>query len=153
MANLTGPQQPQHLGGTTILNVENTNSTPNNLPVSGGTNISTPAQTTNLITQALTNNGVSSDQSSLTRAATAPAVAPAPSANAAVQRSGPVAPEPIILPSWASSTANAVTARQNSIAPFNIEGRYLVKPAFLKVLRAVEGVNQSQVVFPYREVT
>ena len=64
----------------------------------------------------------------------------------------PASAETVMLPSWASNTANAVTARQASAAPFNIEGRYVVKPAFLKVLREVEGVNQAQVVFPYREV-
>ena len=35
---------------------------------------------------------------------------------------------------------------------FDIEGRYWVKPDFLKVLRQVEGVNPTQVVFFYREV-
>ncbi len=71
---------------------------------------------------------------------------------AAANSSTPSAPEPIVLSSWVSSTANAVTAREASTAPFNIKGRYFVKPAFLKVLRAVEGVSQTQVVFPYREV-
>ena len=36
--------------------------------------------------------------------------------------------------------------------PFNVEGMYFVKPAFLMVLRSVEGVSKTQVVFPYREV-
>jgi len=36
---------------------------------------------------------------------------------------------------------------------FDIEGRYWVKPLFLKVLRKVNGVNPTQVVFSYREVT
>ena len=35
---------------------------------------------------------------------------------------------------------------------FDIEGRYWVKPLFLKVLRKVNGVNPTQVVFSYREV-
>jgi len=38
-------------------------------------------------------------------------------------------------------------------AKFDIEGRYWVKPLFLKVLRQVRGVNPTQVVFSYREVT
>ena len=37
-------------------------------------------------------------------------------------------------------------------AKFDIEGRYWVKPLFLKVLRQVRGVNPTQVVFSYREV-
>jgi hypothetical protein len=36
---------------------------------------------------------------------------------------------------------------------FDIEGRYWVKPLFLKVLRKVNGVDQTQVVFSYRDVT
>ena len=51
--------------------------------------------------------------------------------------STPSVHEPIISPSW---------------VPFNVEGRYFVKPAFLRVLRAVERVRQTQVVFPYKEV-
>jgi hypothetical protein len=43
-------------------------------------------------------------------------------------------------------------ARLSPTGAFDIEGRYWVKPDFLKVLRAVEGVSQTQVVFPYREV-
>ena len=35
---------------------------------------------------------------------------------------------------------------------FDIEGRYWVKPLFLKVLRKVSGVSPTQVVFSYREV-
>ena len=59
----------------------------------------------------------------------------------------------IIQPSWASNSANAiVAARLAAVTAFNIEGRYVVKPAFLTVLRAVEGVDQAQIVFPYREV-
>jgi hypothetical protein len=58
----------------------------------------------------------------------------------------------LALPSWASTTANAVTARLNMTTPFNFEDRYLAKPDFLKVLHAVEGVDQSQVVFQYKEV-
>jgi len=38
-------------------------------------------------------------------------------------------------------------------AKFDIEGRYWVKPLFLKVLRQVRGVNPTQVVFSYGEVT
>ena len=61
-------------------------------------------------------------------------------------------PPPIILPNWADPCAIAVLARKSAQAKFDVEARYSVKPAFLKVLRAVEGVNQTQVVFPYREV-
>ena len=60
--------------------------------------------------------------------------------------------EPLVLPSWASNTANVVVARLNSTPIFDIEGKYWVKPDFLKVLRQVEGANQTQVVFQYREV-
>jgi hypothetical protein len=35
---------------------------------------------------------------------------------------------------------------------FDIEGRYWVKPLFLKVLRQAKGVNPTQVVFTYRQV-
>jgi len=71
------------------------------------------------------------------------------------------APDPVLvnlqsdlplLPSWASPFANAVLARQHVTLPFNIEGRYTVKPAFLRVLRTLDGVNRRQTVFPYREV-
>lgn len=60
----------------------------------------------------------------------------------------------LILPAWAQRSANAVVARNhtNNAAPFNIEGSYKVKPAFLKVLRTVDGVDQTQTIFPYREV-
>lgn len=36
---------------------------------------------------------------------------------------------------------------------FDIDGRYWVKPLFLKVLRMVEACNKTQVVFTYREIT
>ena len=115
-------------------------------------NLSTATPTTNLIGNQTQPNGLVSDQNRLTRSATVPATA-AVAPGAAAAPTALVPSEPIILPSWASNTANAVAARQASVAPFNIEGRYVVKPAFLKVLRAVEGVNQAQVVFPYREVS
>jgi Zinc finger, C3HC4 type (RING finger)/SWIB/MDM2 domain len=57
------------------------------------------------------------------------------------------------LPSWASISANAVVARMNALPDFDIEGMYCIKPEFLKVLRKVEGVNQEQTVFYYKEVT
>jgi hypothetical protein len=80
-----------------------------------------------------------STENRLTRCATAPAASQ-------------VTPDPMVLPPWASNTANAVMARLNPTEAFDIEGRYWVKPDFLKVLREVEGVSQTQVVFPYREV-
>lgn len=86
-------------------------------------------------------NGVA--QIRLNRSATVPATA----------SGAPGAAVLIIQPSWASNSANAiVAARLAAVTAFNIEGRYVVKPAFLTVLRAVEGVDQAQIVFPYREV-
>lgn len=57
----------------------------------------------------------------------------------------------IILPSW-SSSANNVIARNNSTTQFDIEADYVVKYNFLKVLRAVEGVDQNKIIFSYRDV-
>ena len=57
------------------------------------------------------------------------------------------------LPSWASSSANAVIARVNACNNFDIEGKYKVKPEFLKLLHSVKGVNPNQTVFHYREIT
>ena len=37
--------------------------------------------------------------------------------------------------------------------PFDKEGHYLVKPPFLAVLCTVEGVDQLQEIFPFREIT
>jgi len=51
--------------------------------------------------------------------------------------STPSVHEPIVSPLW---------------VPFNVKGTYFVKPAFLRVLHAVERVSQTQVVFPYKEV-
>jgi hypothetical protein len=125
--------QSQHLGGQS-LNLVQPNVT-QQISRQVITNNPAPTQTSNL-------NPVQAPVGvpTLTRCVTAPAVAP-------------VSQEPVVLPSWASNTANAVAARLNPALPFDIEGRYWVKPAFLKVLRLVEGVNQSQLVFPYREVT
>ena len=48
---------------------------------------------------------------------------------------------------------NGQQQQQNGTSTkFDIEGRYWVKPLFLKVLRQVRGVNPTQVVFSYREV-
>lgn len=157
--NLTNAQHQQYSEGQTTSNLVSTQTSsniqgsniqhPNALSFSGNGNISSPNQIPNMNpTQTLSNN-LSTNQSGQIR--TAAVSVNSNTANVAVGRV-PIAPEPIILPSWASNTANAVIARRNSTNPFDIEGRYLVKPAFLKVLRAVEGVNQSQVVFPYREV-
>ena len=41
--------------------------------------------------------------------------------------------------------------QQNGVR-FDVEGRYYVKPNFLRVLRMVEGVDQTKVVFTYKEV-
>ena len=88
-------------------------------------------------------NGAAQAQIRLNRSATVPATASGAPGTAVL----------IIQPSWASNSANAiVAARLAAVTPFNIEGRYVVKPAFLTVLRAVEGVDQAQIVFPYREV-
>jgi hypothetical protein len=59
--------------------------------------------------------------------------------------SQPVVPPP----AW----ANAVVARTSQTAAFDIQGSYWVKPNFLRVLRAVEGVHPAKLVFQYREVT
>lgn len=173
-----GSEQSQHLGGQVPTGNErpNTDQTANTGNTSNGTlpvnsNLSTTTPTANLTRTETQPSGLASNENRLTRSATVPATATvatgtaatttAPVSASASASAGTMATaippasataEPIILPSWASSTANAVAARQASAAPFNIEGRYIVKPAFLKVLRAVEGVNQAQVVFPYREV-
>lgn len=57
------------------------------------------------------------------------------------------------LPTWASATANAVIAQANACSNFNVEGKYTVKPEFLKVLKSVDGVDPNQTVFHYREIT
>lgn len=38
-------------------------------------------------------------------------------------------------------------------ARFDVTGRYYIKPNFLRVLRMVEGVDQTKVVFEYKEIT
>jgi hypothetical protein len=58
--------------------------------------------------------------------------------------------QPVVPP---PARANAVVARTNRTAAFDIEGSYWVKPNFLRVLRAVEGVHPAKLVFQYREVT
>jgi hypothetical protein len=121
----------QHLGGQSPnLSNQNASSLQNQNKVNSNNPV--PTSTTNLNPDHSTGNR-------LTRCATAPAASQ-------------VTQEPLVLPSWASNTANAVMARLNPTGAFDIEGRYWVKPDFLKVLRAVEGVSQTQVVFPYREV-
>jgi len=61
--------------------------------------------------------------------------------------------QPIILPSWALPTTNCVFTKLNtSTTPFDTEAHYVVKPAFLKVIRTVPDVNQEQTVFHYKEV-
>jgi hypothetical protein len=66
----------------------------------------------------------------------------------------PALPVPVvILPSWASPSSNAVVARTSQTRVFDTEGSYWVKPDFLRVLRAVEGVHPTKLVFRYREVT
>ncbi len=126
--------QSEHLGGQSRNNAF--------LPVPP-----TPTPTPNL-NQNLVANG-------LTRCLTAPpATTAAESARVAGAPVATSASQDNVLPSWASNTANAVMARLNTNpnTPFDIEGKYWVKPAFLKVLRLVDGVNQSQLIFPYREV-
>ena len=36
---------------------------------------------------------------------------------------------------------------------FDINGRFYVKPHFLRVLRMVKGVDKTQIIFSYKEVT
>ncbi len=48
--------------------------------------------------------------------------------------------------------ADMTISKANS-SEFDIEGRYWVKPLFLKVLRKVTGVDQTQIAFSYRDVT
>ena len=63
-------------------------------------------------------------------------------------------PDGFLLPMWASKTANAVVARAHKLQTvFDIESSYYVKPAFLKVLRMVEGVDQTQIIFKYKDIT
>ena len=120
-----GAQSP-NLSNQNASSIQNQNKVNSNNPVQ-------PTPTTNP-------NPDHSTENRLTRCATAPGASQ-------------VTPELImVLPSWASNTANAVMARLSPTGAFDIEGRYWVKPDFLKVLRAVEGVSQTQVVFPYREV-
>ena len=57
------------------------------------------------------------------------------------------------LPSWGSPSANAVIARVSMNQDFDVEGKYLVKPEFLKVLHSIKGVNPEQRVFQYTELT
>ena len=51
----------------------------------------------------------------------------------------------------ANPNGTVVTPGGNN-GKFDIEGRYYVKPLFVKVLRKVYGVNPTQVIFTYREV-
>jgi hypothetical protein len=59
-----------------------------------------------------------------------------------------------ITTKWAKKTAIVIVAANNAAAnyPFDINGLYRVKAAFLKVLQKVEGVSQTQIVFPYTEI-
>ena len=57
---------------------------------------------------------------------------------------------PITTPNSGSGGQQIAIVGPNS--KFDIEGRYWVKPHFLKVLRLVKEVNPTQVVFTYREV-
>ena len=52
-----------------------------------------------------------------------------------------------------TNLGNGQQQQNGTSTKFDIEGRYWVKPLFLKVLRQVRGVNPTQVVFSYREVT
>jgi len=114
-------------------------------------NSSLPVPSAPILTHNLNQNLVHANE--LSRCLTAPpATSAAESARLAGAPAAVQASQDHILPSWASNTANAVTARLNTNPAFDIEGRYWVKPAFLKVLRLVEGVNKSQLIFPYREV-
>jgi hypothetical protein len=59
---------------------------------------------------------------------------------------------PFNLPTWASTSANAVMAILKSADTFDIEGKYQIKPDFLKVLQTVKGASQIQDGIHYREV-
>lgn len=61
-----------------------------------------------------------------------------------------------LKPSPPPHLSNSILDGQDKQQPsqrFDVEGRYWLKPLFLKVLRRVKGVNPQQVVFTYREVT
>jgi len=45
------------------------------------------------------------------------------------------------------------TPHQVSQVPFTLEGKFLVQPSFLKVIRKVNGVDPTRTVFTYRELT
>ena len=50
---------------------------------------------------------------------------------------------------------NAVGGQQQlpNGVKFDVNGRFYVKPHFLRVLRKVAGVDKSQILFTYKEVT
>jgi Zinc finger, C3HC4 type (RING finger)/SWIB/MDM2 domain len=78
---------------------------------------------------------------------------PTPTNNGPSYTLTPANGDSFILPSWASTSANAVVARMNALPDFDTEGMYCIKPEFLKVIRKVEGVNQEQTIFYYKEIT
>lgn len=43
--------------------------------------------------------------------------------------------------------------RQNNSQDFNTNAKYTAKPEFLKVIQSVEGVDNTQAVFHYQEVS
>ena len=43
--------------------------------------------------------------------------------------------------------------QQTSQLPFNLEGKFLVQPTFLQVIRKVKGVDPINTVFTYKEVS
>lgn len=46
-----------------------------------------------------------------------------------------------------------VGGQQQPAGKFDVNGRFYVKPHFLRVLRTVQGIDKSQILFSYKEVT
>jgi hypothetical protein len=59
--------------------------------------------------------------------------------------------QPLPRPSWASSPSSVPVASVSDC--FGAEAKFWLKPDFLRVIRTVEGVDQKQLVFKYKEAT
>ena len=67
------------------------------------------------------------------------------------ERNSSLRTEPLPRPSWASSFPSSVPP--STSVSFDVESKFWLKPDFLRVIRSVEGVDQKQLVFRYKEVT
>lgn len=95
------------------------------------------------------NNLPGAPPTSDTPQASEPSTPPASTSTAAIPLSSTN-----ILPIWGSMSANVVVAIQKvSAQSFDIEGFYTLTPAFLDVIRSIDGVPQDKTVFHYRELT